>query len=109
MPQIDWGTLQDELYGALAGALGNLAEEGIEDIRGPVRNLAERLAIAVRREDQRMIDALKLQLRALVEENEIRVRAESRGILDWFLEHGLDLVAGAAQAGVRSLIPGSMK
>ena len=88
--------LIDELELGLKGLLNDLIDGTVEDLDGPIREIAQRMAMAARRNRMDLVEACKDQLALIVLEKELRVRAEADGWFESVLSIGINaLIAGA--------------
>ncbi len=101
--QHDLEAVARELGDALLDQFNGVIEGGIEDLEGPVREIASRMAVAARRKNQDLMDACRDQLALVVQEKEIQVKAAKSGVMDFILERGVTLLVNGAIAGLSGL------
>jgi len=91
--------LVDAMESGVKDILGEIIDGSVEDLDGPVREIAARLTMAARRGRLDLVQACQDQLLLIVLEKELRLRSEADGFLDTMLNVGINaLVNGAIGA-----------
>ena len=101
--KIDFTQFEDALKDGVKGILNGVLEDAADDLDGPVREIASRLSIAVRRNRPDLIEESRDQLLLVIEERELRVREGAQSLLQDILGLGLEALVTGAAGGVRSL------
>ena len=92
--------LIDELESGLKGLLNELIDGSIEDLDGPIRLIAERMAMAARRQRMDLVEMCKDQLALIVLEKELRLRSEADGWFETILGIGINALISGAIGGL---------
>ena len=95
--------LQDAMLAGVEQILGQLIDGSLEDLEGPIREIANRLAMAARRRRFDLVAACKDQLMLIVLENRLSLHDAGEGLFKELLGMGVDLLVGAAIGGLGSL------
>lgn len=99
----DLEKVAQELGDALIGQFNTIVEDGMADLDGPVREIAARMAVAARRQDQALMEACRDQLALVIQEREIQLKAGASGVMDFLIERGITLLVNGAIAGLAGL------
>ena len=102
-PKLQFKPLTDAMEAGVKSLVGNLIDGTIEDLDGPIREIALRLALAARRGRQDLVVACKDQLAIIVLEKRLRVEQEASGLWESMLDIGVDLLVKGAIGGLGSL------
>jgi len=92
--------LIDELELGLKDLLNELIDGSIEDLDGPIRLIAQRMAMAARRQRMDLVEASKDQLALIVLEKELRLRSEADGWFETILGIGINALISGAIGGL---------
>lgn len=91
--------LNDAMEQGLKDLLGSVIDGTIEDLDGPIREIAARMSMAARRRRMDLVGMCQDQLQMIVLEKELRLKNESTGFLDTVLSVGVNaLINGAIGA-----------
>lgn len=101
--KIDFTQLEDALKDGVGDILNGVLDDVADDLEGPVREIASRLSIAVRRNRADLVEESRDQLLLIIEERQLRVREGAQGLLQDILGLGLEALVTGAAGGVRSL------
>lgn len=99
----DMAGLADALGGGIKELLGELIEGSLKDLDGPVREIAPRLALAVKRKRQDLVDECRDQLALIILENELRLKAGASEFWEKLLGLGLNALVNGAIGGLGAL------
>lgn len=104
MPIIqDQKAIQAGLEGGIKVLLNQLIDGTIQELDGPVRETSQRLAIAVRRGRQDLVQESSDQLALIVREKELRIKQSAGGMFDSVLALGMNALVNGAIAGLSGL------
>jgi hypothetical protein len=92
--------LIDEIEGGLKDLLNELIDGSVEDLDGPIRLIAQRMAMAARRQRMDLVEMSKDQLQLIVLEKELRIRAEFDGFWENLLNMGINALISGAIGGL---------
>lgn len=95
--------LLDAMESGVKQLVGELIEDTIEDLDGPIREISARLAMAARRKRHDLVAASKDQLAIIVLEKRLRLEQEGSGLWETMLNMGIDLLVNGAIGGLGSL------
>lgn len=91
--------LMDAMESGVKDILGSIIDGSIEDLDGPVREIAARLTLAARRNRPDLVQMCQDQLLLIVLEKELRLRSTADGWLDTVMSVGINaLINGAIGA-----------
>lgn len=99
----DMEAVAKELGDALIDQFNGIVESGMQDLDGPVREIAARMAVAARRKDQGLMDTCRDQLALVLQERQIQVKASAGGVMDFIVERGVTMLVNGAIAGLAGL------
>jgi hypothetical protein len=89
-----------ELEGGLKDLLNELIDGSVEDLDGPIRLIAQRMAMAARRQRMDLVEMSKDQLQLIVLEKELRIRSEFDGFWQNLLNIGINALISGAIGGL---------
>ena len=95
--------LVDAMESGVKQLVGDLIDGTIEDLDGPIHDIAMRLALAARRKRPELVAACKDQLAIIVLEKRLRLEQEGKGLWERMLDMGIDLLINGALGGLGSL------
>ncbi len=95
--------LQDAMEFGLKELLGQLIDGSIEDLDGPIRDIALRLSLAARRNRPDLVEMCKDQLELILLEKRLRLESSTEGMLGTLLGLGVNLLVNGAMGGLGSL------
>ena len=95
--------LVDELESGVKQLVDELIDGTIEDLDGPIHDIAMRLALSARRKRPDLVAMCKDQLALIVLEKRLRMEQEAKGLWERMLDLGIDLLIKGALGGLGSL------
>lgn len=99
----NWNHLNTELERGLKEMLNELIDGSIADLDGPVRETAQRMTVAAKRNRPDLVEASRDQLSLLVLEKELRLKVEGFGLFERMLNLGVNALINGAIAGLGGL------
>lgn len=95
--------LVDAMEEGVRQLVGELIDGTVEDLDGPIRQIALRLAMAARRKRPELVVACKDQLALIVLEKRLLLEQDAKGLWEKMLDMGIDLLVNGALGGLGSL------
>lgn len=99
----DWTKLRDGFETELFNGIGSLVDGGIEALDGPIREAANRLTVATRRKRMDLVEEARDTLTLAMLEQKIRAKEGMSGVLDIFLNGGINLLVNGAIAALGAI------
>lgn len=96
----DWTNLRDSFDVMLKNALMDTVDATAEDLDGPVRKAANRLAVAVRNKRTDLLDEIRDDLALRLHQQQVRVKANATQPLDALLTTGINMLFNGAIAAL---------
>jgi len=94
--------LLDSMESGIKDILDQMIDGTVEDLDGPVRDIASRLTLAARRGRMDLVAASKDQLALIVMEKELRLRSEADGFMDTIINVGINALINGALGALAS-------
>jgi len=101
------GAVRDELVKALEAELSRYIDGTVDQLNGPIQQMANHMLVAARRGRMDLVDECRDQLIVAMEERKLAAREGMASVLDLVLTRGINLLFSGLVAGLAGLKPGS--
>jgi len=94
--------LFDAMESGVRSILDQLIDGTVEDLDGPIRDIASRLTLAARRNRMDLVEACQDQLKVIVIEKELVLKSGTSGFFDTVISVGINALINGAIGALNS-------